>query len=59
MGSTLVACILSKKYPELEDKLMKIADKVSLSRVVGGHHYKSDIDYGKQVGKWLFSQIKK
>ena len=59
MGSTLVACILSKKYPELENKLMKIADKVSLSRVVGGHHYKSDIDYGKQVGKWLFSQIKK
>ncbi len=59
MGSTLVACILSKKYPELKDKLMKIADKVSLSRVVGGHHYKSDIDYGKQVGKWLSGQIKK
>jgi hypothetical protein len=59
MGSTLVACILSKKYPELKDKLMKIADKVSLSRVVGGHHYKSDIDYGKQVGKWLSGQLKK
>ena len=58
MGSTLVACILSKKYPELKDKLMKLADKVSLSRVVGGHHYKSDIDYGKQVGKWLSGQIK-
>ena len=59
MGSTLVACILSKKYPELKDKLMKIADKVSLSRVVGGHHYKSDIDYGKQIGKWLSGQLKK
>lgn len=58
MGSNLVACILSKKYPELKDKLMKLADKVSLSRVVGGHHYKSDIDYGKQVGKWLSGQIK-
>ncbi len=59
MGSTLVACILSKKYPELKDKLMKLADKVSLSRVVGGHHYKSDIDYGKQIGKWLSGQLKK
>ena len=58
MGSTLVACILSKKYPEIEDKLMKLADKVSLSRVVGGHHYKSDIEYGKHLGKWLAGQVK-
>ena len=36
--SVLVACVLGKKYPELKEKLMKVADKISLSRVVGGHH---------------------
>ena len=57
--SVLVACVLGKKYPELKDKLMKVADKVSLSRVVGGHHYPSDIEYGKVLGKWLSGQLKK
>lgn len=56
--SVLVACVLSEKYPELKDKLMKVADKVSLSRVVGGHHYPSDIKYGELLGKWLSGQIK-
>ena len=57
--SVLVACVLGKKYPELKEKLMKVADKVSLSRVVGGHHYPSDIKYGEVLGKWLSGQLKK
>ena len=57
--SVLVACVLSEKYPELKENLMKVADKVSLSRVVGGHHYPSDIEYGKVLGKWLSGQLKK
>ena len=57
--SVLVACVLSEKYPELKEELMKVADKVSLSRVVGGHHYPSDIEYGKVLGKWLSGQLKK
>ena len=57
--SVLVACVLSEKYPELKEKLMKVADKVSLSRVVGGHHYPSDIKYGELLGKWLSGQLKK
>ena len=56
--SVLVACVLGEKYPELKEKLMKVADKVSLSRVVGGHHYPSDIEYGKKLGKWLSGQLK-
>ena len=56
--SVLVACVLGDKYPELKEKLMKTADKVSLSRVVGGHHYPSDIEYGKKLGKWLSGQLK-
>ena len=57
--SVLVACVLSEKYPELKEELMKVADKVSLSRVVGGHHYPSDIEYGNLLGKWLSGQLKK
>ena len=57
--SVLVACVLGEKYPELKEELMKVADKVSLSRVVGGHHYPSDIEYGKVLGKWLSGHLKK
>ena len=57
--SVLVACVLGEKYPELKEELMKVADKVSLSRVVGGHHYPSDIKYGEMLGKWLSGQLKK
>ena len=56
--SVLVACVVGKKYPELKEEAMKIADKVSLSRVVGGHHYPSDIDYGNMLGKWISGQLK-
>lgn len=56
--SVVVAHVLSDKYPELKDDLMKVADKVSLSRLVGGHHYPSDVEYGKQLGKWLSGHIK-
>jgi hypothetical protein len=37
---------------------MKVSDKISLSRLVGGHHYLSDIEYGKKLGKWLHSHVK-
>ena len=56
--SVVVAHVLSDKYPELKDDLMKVADKVSLSRLVGGHHYPSDVEYGKQLGKWLSGHVK-
>lgn len=55
--AVLVACVIGKKYPELKEKAMKIADKVSLSRLVGGHHYPSDIEYGKQLGKWISGHV--
>lgn len=55
--AVLVACVIGKKYPELKEKAMKIAEKVSLSRLVGGHHYPSDIEYGKQLGKWISGHV--
>lgn len=51
--STLHALVLADQFPDLKDKLMKIADKVSESRLVGGHHFPSDIKYGEQLGQWL------
>lgn len=55
--SVLVACVIGKKYPELKEEAMKIADKISLSRLVGGHHYPSDIEYGKKLGKWIAGHV--
>ncbi len=55
--AVLVACVIGKKYPELKEEAMKIADKVSLSRLVGGHHYPSDIEYGEQLGKWISGHV--
>ena len=56
--SRLVALVLAKQYPELEKKLIKIADEISLSRLVGGHHFPSDIEYGEFLGKWMADNIK-
>jgi len=56
--STLQALVLADQFPDLKDKLIKIADKVSESRLVGGHHYPSDIEYGEQLGYWLHQNIK-
>jgi acid phosphatase (class A) len=56
--SVLVAHVLSDQYPDLKEDFIKVSDKISLSRLVGGHHYLSDIEYGKKLGKWLHSHVK-
>jgi len=56
--STLQSLVLADQFPDLKNKLMKLADKVSESRLVGGHHYPSDIEYGEKLGKWLHQNIK-
>jgi hypothetical protein len=53
-----VVLVLAKQYPELEKKLIKIADEISLFRLVGGHHFPSDIEYGEFLGKWMADNIK-
>ena len=56
--SLLVALVLADKHPDLKEDLMKAADDISLSRLVGGHHYPSDIEYGKEIGRWLHANVK-
>ena len=56
--SMLVALYLGDKYPDLKDKLIGVAKDISLSRLVGGHHFPSDIKYGEMLGKWMHSNLK-
>jgi len=54
LQSTLVAMVVGKLYPELSQSALELAEDVMLSRMVGGHHFPSDIQYGKEIGQWLF-----
>lgn len=51
--SQLVADVLSKVYPLHHDAFQAISEKASYSRYIGGLHFPSDIEYGKQIGHWL------
>ncbi len=57
--SILVAKIIGDVYPQLKEDAMKIADDVSKSRIVGGHHFKSDIEFGEKIGMWLYNNLAK
>jgi hypothetical protein len=57
--SNLIAYVLSDMFPKHEDKLMKIADNISKSRMMAKVHFPSDIEYGEKIAKDLFKQYKK
>jgi len=57
--SILVAKVIGDVYPQLKEDAMKIADDVSKSRLVGGHHFPSDIKYGEIIGVWLYNNLVK
>lgn len=57
--SRLVARIIGDVYPELKEDAMELADEISKSRRVGGHHFKSDVDYGEKIGDWLHANLVK
>ena len=52
-GAYYIASKLAKKYPQLEDGLMHLADRIAKSRVQAGVHYPSDIEAGKAIGTVL------
>lgn len=56
--SRLLARILAEDNPEHEDALMDLADEIALSRELGGVHYPSDNDFGKEVGDMLFDDLR-
>ena len=57
--SYLIAKVLSDLYPKHKDKLIKIAEEISKSRMVAKVHFPTDIKFGKKIGIDLFKQYKK
>ena len=45
--------LLSKRYPEHKDGLLKLGKNIGLSRLVIGVHYRSDHDFGRYLGKTI------
>ena len=53
----VLSIYLSKLYPELQDQFEVVSDTISLSRMVGCHHFPSDVAYGNQIATWIASNI--
>ena len=54
----LIGMVLSDKYPQKRDKLMKNARDISYSRRVAHAHYKSDSLFGERIGRDMYQHIK-
>jgi len=54
----LIGMVLSKRYPQKRDKLMKTARDISYSRRVARAHYLSDSRFGEEIGKDMYKHIK-
>lgn len=57
MQAMAQALVIAKMYPQIEKEALKLAKDISKSRIVGGHHYPSDVEYGEFIGKWLIQHI--
>ncbi len=51
--SRLMARALALKYPERALLFMQKADEVALSRMIGGVHYPTDVEAGKELADYL------
>ena len=49
---------LSSLYPERENEIMEIGDKISRSRLIAKVHYPSDSELGLDIGDELFKKMK-
>lgn len=59
--SRVVALLLSEIFPgeEIKAKLLNTSDEISLSRIISGVHFMSDVKAGKQLGDLIFSSMMK
>ena len=48
--SYALAKILGKEYPDKQEELNDMAEKISMSRIQMGNHFPSDVETGKKVG---------
>lgn len=56
--AAVLANALSDKYPNLRKKLQKAARLVSYSRNVAHEHYKSDSNFGIEIGNDMYEYLK-
>ena len=54
----LIGMVLSDRYPQKRNKLMKTARDISYSRRVARAHYLSDSRFGEEIGKDMYNHIK-
>jgi len=57
--SHLLAYILSDMFPKHKKSFEKIADDISMSRMMAKVHFPSDIESGEKVAKVLYKQYRK
>lgn len=58
LQSRLIANILSQSFPDLKKELIQIADEVAYSRWIGGFHFETDLQYGKELADWMINYVK-
>ena len=51
----ILACKLSKKYPERKKQLFALAEDCGYARIIAGLHYSSDHEFSKRLVKMLCS----
>ncbi len=56
--SKLIANMLSDEFPQLKFQYQKEANDISDSRNIGRAHFKSDSDFGKEVGDRMYQYLK-
>jgi hypothetical protein len=57
MQAMTQALVIAKMYPSIKKEAIKLAKDVSKSRIVGGHHYPSDVEYGEFLGQWICQHV--
>lgn len=55
--SRLVALLIARDNPDHKDELLEIADDIALSRELGGVHYPSDNDFGKEIADIMYEEL--
>jgi hypothetical protein len=51
IDSYTIALMYGKKYPELKEELLKLADRITHTRQQGGVHYFFDAEAGKKIAQ--------
>lgn len=53
IDSLCLGVVLSKKYPEHQEAIMKLAYRISMSRYISGIHFSFDKSFGEQIGLYI------